>query len=40
MIISMVSMATHNALLNNRDVPTHISVATHPKLLNLVPIEC
>ena len=34
----MVSMATHYAILENWCVPTntHISVATHPKLLNFV----
>ena len=39
----MVSMATFSALLKNGDaihLSTHISAATHPKLLNLVPTEC
>ena len=44
MLNRMVSMATHNALLKNGDVPTkvlkNISAATHPKLLNLVPTKC
>ena len=34
----MVSMATHNAILKNGDVSiNHISAATQPRLLNLVP---
>ena len=43
MLNRMVSMATHNVFLKNGDVPTketHISAATHPKLLILVPTEC